>query len=339
MSNGPILVVDDEPQNLAVLRQILAPQYKLIFATNGADALNAVAKFNPSLILLDVNLPDISGYQVCEALQKDPATDQVPVIFVTTMSEVGQESRGFAVGAVDYIVKPVNPDIVRARVKTQLSLVRAGRLEKSYHDAIAMLGEAGHYSDADTAEHVWRMAAYAGAIAQGMGLSDEECKLIEDAAPLHDTGKIGVPSSILRKPGPLDAAEWAVMKTHPYIGWKILSQSDAAVFQISAMIALGHHEKWDGSGYPRHLAGESIPLAARIVAVADVFDALSTKRPYKEAWPYEQSLDWVRDNSDKHFDPTIVQVFLDIQPRIVEIKSKWDHVAPKEVRGVVVGAI
>jgi len=327
MTGGPILVVDDEPQNLAVLRQILSPQYKLIFATNGADAMAAVAKFKPSLILLDVNLPDISGYEVCEALQKDPANSHMPVIFVTALSEVGQESKGFAVGAVDYIVKPVNPVLVRARVKAQLSMVRSVRLEKSYRDAIAMLGEAGHYSDADTAEHVWRMAAYAGAIAQGMGLSDEECRLIEDAAPLHDTGKIGVPSAILRKPGPLDEAEWVVMKTHPYIGWKILSQSDAPVFRIAADIALGHQEKWDGSGYPNQLSGESIPLVARIVAVADVFDALSTKRPYKEAWPYEKCIAMIRDNSGKHFDPKIVQVFLSIQPRILDIKAKWDHVA------------
>lgn len=335
MTSGPILIVDDEPQNLAVLRQILSPQYKLIFATNGMDALAAVAKFKPCLILLDVNLPDMSGYEVCETLQKDPTNTHMPVIFVTALSEVGQESKGFAVGAVDYIVKPVNPDIVRARVKTQLSLVRTAKLEKSYRDAIAMLGEAGHYSDADTAEHVWRMSAYAGAIAQGMGLPDDECRLIEDAAPLHDTGKIGVPSAILRKPGPLDEAEWAVMKTHPYIGWKILSRSDAHVFQVSAEIALGHHEKWDGSGYPRHIKGESIPLVARIVAVADVFDALSTKRPYKEAWPYEKCLALIRNSSGQHFDPKIVQVFLDIQPRILDIKAKWDHIAAASQQRVI----
>jgi len=324
MTHSPILIVDDEPQNLAVLRQILSPQYKLIFATSGADALAAVAKFKPSLLLLDVNLPDMSGYEVCETLQKNPINAHMPVIFVTALSDVGEEAKGFAVGAVDYLVKPVNPVIVRARVKTQLSLVRATRLENSYRDAIAMLGETGHYSDADTAEHVWRMAAYAGAIAQGMGLPDDECRLIEDAAPLHDTGKIGVPSAILRKPGPLDDAEWAVMKTHPYIGWKILSQSDANVFRVSADIALGHHEKWDGSGYPYQRAGESIPLAARIVAVADVFDALSTKRPYKVAWPYEDCLDLIKTSSGKHFDPQIVQAFLGIQPQILDIKAKWN---------------
>ena len=335
MTSAPILVVDDEPQNLAVLRQILSPQHKLIFATNGSDALAAVAKFKPCLILLDVNLPDISGYEVCEALQNAPESSHTPVIFVTAMSEVGQESKGFAVGAVDYIVKPVNPVLVQARVKTQLSLVRSARLEKSYRDAIAMLGEAGHYSDADTAEHVWRMAAYAGAIAQGLGLSEDECRLIEDAAPLHDTGKIGVSSAILRKPGPLDDAEWLVMKTHPCIGWKILSQSDAPVFQLAADIALGHHEKWDGSGYPNQLSGESIPLVARIVAVADVFDALSTKRPYKEAWPYDRCLDMIQDNSDKHFDPKIIQVFLSIQDRILEIKAKWGHIAAASQQRVI----
>jgi putative two-component system response regulator len=277
--------------------------------------------------LLDINMPDMSGYAVCEQLKVDAATVNIPVIFVTTLSQVGHESRGFSVGGVDYIVKPVNPDVVLARVRAQISLVRADRLEKSYRDAISMLGEAGHYSDADTAEHVWRMAAYSSAIAEGLGLDEQECKIIENAAPLHDTGKIGIPSAILRKPGPLDHDEWTVMKTHPQIGWNVLSRSDAPVFQMAAEIALGHHEKWDGSGYPNQLAGLTIPLPARIVALADVFDALSSKRPYKEAWPHEKCVNLIRESSGTHFDPDIARVFLEIQPKILQIKAKWDQVS------------
>lgn len=324
MPKGPILVVDDEPQNLAVLRQILSPHYKLIFATSGQDALSAAFSFKPSLILLDINLPDMTGYEVCTALQKFSSTDSIPVIFVTTMNEVDQESLGFSVGAVDYIVKPVNPAIVLARVQSQLLMVRANRLEKSYLDAISMLGEAGHLSDSDTAEHVSRMAAYARAIAKGFGLEEDTCRLIEHAAPLHDTGKIGIPAAILRKPGPLSEDEWDVMRTHPHIGWNILCRSDASVFQMAAEIALGHHEKWNGSGYPNQMAGTAIPLSARIVAIADVFDALSTKRPYKEPWPYDKCIDYIRLNAGLHFDPELTQVFLNIQPMILEIKAKFD---------------
>jgi putative two-component system response regulator len=322
---APILVVDDEPQNLALLRQILSPEFKLIFAINGQDALDAANKLTPAMVLLDINMPDMSGYAVCEALKKNPATENVPVIFVTTLAEAGNESKGFAAGAVDYIVKPVNPDIVRARVRSQLSRVWAEQLEASYQDAIWMLGEAGHFSDADTADHVWRMASYARAIAEGMGLAPDLCRRIELAAPLHDTGKIGIPSAILRKPGPLDDEEWQVMRTHPHIGWKILSRSSAQVFEMAAEIAMAHHEKWDGSGYPKRLAADAIPLAARIVAVADVFDALSTKRPYKQPWPYEKCLALIRDEAGTHFDPKVVEVFLNIQPRILALKDKWDR--------------
>jgi len=265
MPISTLLVVDDEPQNLAIMRQILAPHYKLAFATNGHDALAAAAKFKLSLILLDVNLPDLSGYEVCQRLQADPTTEHIPVIFVTTQAEAGSESRGFQSGAVDYIVKPVNQETVLARVGTHVSLVKAQKLQKSYRDAIAMLGEAGHYSDADTAEHVWRMAAYAKALAQGLGLEEAFCNLVEEAAPLHDTGKIGIPSAILRKPAPLDAQEWVVMKTHPQIVESILRRSDAEVFKMAAEIALCHHEKWDGSGYPNQLAGAAIPVAARML--------------------------------------------------------------------------
>lgn len=324
MAIRPLLVVDDEPPNLAAMRQILSDDYPLVFARNGAEALAAVEKHRPLLVLLDVQMPDMDGYAVCRKLKANPVTESIPVIFVTGLSEIGQEAAGFAVGAVDYIVKPVSPPIVLARVRTHLSLVRVAQLEESYRDAISMLGQAGHFNDTDTGVHIWRMANYAAALAQACGWDDERSARMELAAPMHDTGKIGIADAILRKPGKLDPEEWESMKTHTRIGYDILSRSHAPVFQLAAEIALRHHEKWDGSGYPDGLAGEAIPESARIVAVADVFDALTMKRPYKDAWPVDRALQTLHDGSGQHFDPRILSVFESILPRILQIKQEWD---------------
>jgi len=324
MANGPILIVDDEPENLAAMRQILSGEHRLVFARNGAEALAAAFKHAPALILLDIQMPDMDGYAVCRALKADARSEAIPVIFVTGMAEVGDEAAGFAAGAVDYIVKPVSPPIVSARVQTHLSLVRATRLERSYQDAIYMLGEAGHYNDSDTGAHIWRMAAYAKALAAASGRNDDGCHLIELAAPMHDTGKLGIPNAIMRKPGKLDAAEWEIMRTHCRIGHDILAWSDAPVFRMAAEVALRHHEKWDGSGYPDGLIGESIPEPARMVALADVFDALTMKRPYKEAWPVERAMATMRESAGNHFEPRLMEVFSAIRPRILEIKAEWD---------------
>jgi putative two-component system response regulator len=324
MHSGLVLVVDDEPSNLAAMGQILAPDYRLAFARGGVEALDATAKCHPALILLDIQMPDMDGYQVCRALKGDPATAAIPVIFVTTRAEVGDETAGFAAGAVDYIVKPPSAPIVRARVATHLSLVQASRLEQSYRDALTMLGLAGHYNDTDTGVHIWRMAAYARALALAAGWSSSAAAELELAAPMHDTGKIGIPGSILRKPGKLDAAEWEIMKRHTCIGHEILSRSDAPVFRLAAEIALRHHERWDGTGYPDGLVGEAIPESARIVAIADVFDALTMKRPYKEAWPVDQTVAFMRQGSGAHFDPHLFECFDAIQPELLRIKAEWD---------------
>jgi cyclic di-GMP phosphodiesterase len=324
MPNGPILIVDDESENLAVMRQILSVDHRLVFARNGADAIAAAIKHMPALILLDVVMPDMDGHAVCRALKADTRTEAIPVIFVTSLSEVGDEATGFALGAVDYITKPVSPSIVRARVRTHLSLVAASQLERSYRDAIYMMGEAGHYNDTDTGVHIWRMAAYCTTLAAACGWNGDDCRLIELAAPMHDTGKIGIPDAILRKPGKLDAAEWEIMKTHSQIGHDILTRSGAPVFRLAAEIALGHHEKWDGSGYPRGQAGTSIPESARIVAVADVFDALTMKRPYKDPWPIDRVMTTIQESSGNHFEPRLVETFVSIFPQILEIKTKWD---------------
>lgn len=324
MEATPLLVVDDDPANLALMRTILRDQYRLIFARNGEEAIALARKHRPALILLDIQMPDMDGYAVCQRLKIDPALADTPVIFVTALGEVGNEATGFAMGAVDYLVKPVSPEIVRSRVRAHLSLVRGTRLEKSYHDAIFMLGEAGHYRDNDTGAHIWRMAAYAKALASAGGWKDEGAKLIELAAPMHDTGKLGVPDAILLKPAKLDADEWVVMKTHSQIGHDILAKSDAPIFTLAAEIALRHHERWDGSGYPGGLSGESIPESARIVALADVFDALTMKRPYKEAWPIERVTATLLESAGSHFDPRLTEIFLSIMPKILEIRARWD---------------
>lgn len=324
MPNGPILIADDEPLNLDAMRKVLEDDYRLVFARNGSEVLAATRKHRPSLILSDIEMPDMDGYAACRALKADPTTMHIPIIFVTSLAEAGKEAYGFELGAVDYIVKPISPPVVRARVKTHLSLVRASRLENSYRDSIYMLGTAGHYNDTDTGVHIWRMAAYSRALAAASGWDIGTCDTLEMAAPMHDTGKIGVPESILRKPAKLDAAEWVIMKQHTHFGYNILSKSDAPVFKLAAEVALRHHEKWDGSGYPDGLAGEDIPESARIVALADVFDALTMRRPYKEAWPIDRVMTTLREGSGNHFEPRLVERFESILPQVLEIKAVWD---------------
>lgn len=324
MSNRPLLIVDDEPQNLAAMRQILAPEYALVFARSGEEAITAATKHHPALILLDIQMPDMDGYAVCRRLKADTVNVAIPVIFVTSLAEIGDEAAGFAAGAVDYIIKPVSPTIVRARVRTHLSLVRATLLEHSHRAAISMLGEAGHFNDPDTGVHIWRMAAYAAELAAACGWDIEACLQLEMAAPMHDTGKLGIPDAILCKTTGLNPTEWEVMKTHARIGHNILTKSDAPVFRMAAEIALRHHERWDGSGYPDGLVGEAIPESARIVAVADVFDALTMKRPYKEAWPIERALAALRQGSGNHLEPRLVTAFESILPRILRIRQEWN---------------
>lgn len=318
-----VLLVDDEPNNLKVLQQILKDRFELIFAINGEKALEAAKEHQPDIILLDIMMPGMDGYQVCRHLKEDPVTMHIPVIFVTAMSEVEDEARGFDVGAVDYIQKPVSGPVVLRRVQTHLSLVKVEQLDDLARAAIRMLGEAGHYNDPYTGEHIWRMADYSAALARAAGWSPAQVEMIELAAPTHDTGKIGIPHSILKAPRALDADEWEIMKSHAEIGYDILSKSDNPVIKMAAIIARHHHEKWDGTGYPMGLAGEDIPEAARIVAIADVFDALTTKRPYKEPWPIEETLKVMRESAGSHLDPHLLDVFMSIMPEILRIKAKW----------------
>jgi putative two-component system response regulator len=319
-----ILIVDDEPNNLQVLRQILKDHYQLIFANNGNKALEVAAKHLPDLVLLDIMMPGINGYEVCKKLKQNPVTEEIPVIFVTAMSDIEDEAMGFDVGAVDYIQKPVSRPIVLRRVQTHLSLVRVQELEDSQREAIFMLGEAGHYNDMDTGAHIWRMAAYTHALAEEIGWPGYMVERIGLAAPMHDTGKIGIPDSILKASRKLTAEEWdEFMMQHTTIGYNILSKCDTPVFVMAAEIARCHHEKWDGSGYPTGLSGQAIPESARIVALADVFDALTMWRPYKEPWGIEDAIAEIHKNSGSHFEPRLVDHFEKILPKIGNIKDEW----------------
>lgn len=325
MRSPTILIVDDEPSNLAILRDALQSDYKLVFARNGAETESAVVKHHPAMVLLDIGLPDTDGVELCRRIKKLDLTHEMQVIFVTGYRDQGREAAGFEAGCSDYLIKPVSPPLVRARVAAHLSRVHATALEESYRDAILMLGHAGHYNDSDTGAHIWRMAAYARELALAYGWDEHDARQLELAAPMHDTGKLGVPQAILRKNGPLTPDEWDVMRTHPAIGAAILGKSQAPVFRLAAEVSLRHHEKWDGSGYPDGLAGVAIPESARIVALADVFDALSMRRPYKAPWSIERISAHIDASSGVHFEPRLVDLFHAILPRLLQIRAQWEE--------------
>ena len=318
-----ILLVDDEPANLHVLKHILQDAYRLLFARDGERALELASSEHPQLILLDVMMPGTTGHEVCTRLKADPRTEAIPVIFVTALANPEDEALGFELGAVDYISKPVSAPIVRARVRTHLSLVRAEVLRQTRLNIVQALGMAAEYKDNETGLHVIRMSHFSRIIALEAGFSAEDAEELLHAAPMHDVGKIGIPDAILQKPGKLDADEWAIMQQHPDIGARIIGEHDASMLQMARRIALGHHEKWDGSGYPAGLAGTDIPVEARIIAIADVFDALTSVRPYKRAWSVDEAVALIREQSGKHFDPHLVNCFLARLDEIIEIRDRW----------------
>lgn len=318
-----ILIVDDEPLNLKVLKQVLQDNYRLSFAKNGMDAIELVNKEKPSLILLDVMMPGMTGFEVCRHLKTDPQTSTIPVIFVTALADEADESEGFAAGGVDYINKPISPALVRARVKTHLSLVHIDELKRTHLELIQRLGRAAEFKDNETGLHVMRMSHVSGRLALQLGMDAYYSEQLIHAAPMHDIGKIGIPDYVLLKPGKLDDEELAIMRKHPEMGAKILDNSTSPLIKLAHSVALYHHEKWDGSGYPFGLKGEEIPLEARIVAVADVFDALLNKRPYKEAWPVEDAVAEIEANRGKHFDPAVVDAMLQCLPELIVINNTW----------------
>ena len=305
-------------------------------ATNGDTALKiALSQNTPDLVLLDIMMPGMDGYEVCSYLKKNIRTKDVPVIFVTAKNEIDDERQGFEVGAVDYITKPVNPSIVEARVRTHLSLYdqkclledqvkeRTSEILETRLKIIRRLGRAAEFKDNETGMHVMRMSHSSNLIALESGVSEEEAELILNAAPMHDIGKIGIPDNVLLKPGKLDADEWKIMQTHVSIGAEIIGEDKSILLSTARTAAITHHEKWNGKGYPSGTSGKDIPFIGRVVAIADVFDALTSERPYKKAWPTEKAINLIKDESGEHFDPELVNAFLKITYKILEIREKY----------------
>lgn len=318
-----ILIVDDEPANLKVMRQVLQDDYRLSFARNGKDALELLAQEPVDLVLLDIMMPEMTGFEVCETLKAQSETAHIPVIFVTALRDSIDEENGFALGGVDYIVKPIVPAIVRARVKTHLSLVKIDRLRETQIDLIQRLGRAAEYKDNETGMHVQRMSHYTKLLAIAAGMDEEQADELRMAATMHDIGKIAIPDHILLKPGKLDVDEFTHMKRHAEIGASILAEPRSSLIALARTIAITHHEKWDGSGYPNGLAGEDIPIEGRLAAIADVFDALTSERPYKKAWPVEEAIDFLQSQAGQHFDPQLVTLFVELLPQVLIIKERF----------------
>ncbi len=324
VDNRPkVLLVDDEPANLQVLRHVLQDGHRLLFARDGEKALALAQLERPDLILLDIMMPNMTGYEVCRVLKQDARTVSIPVIFVTALADDSDEAQGFDLGAVDYITKPISPMIVRARVRTHLSLVRAEELRLTRLQIVQRLGMAAEYKDNETGLHVIRMSHFSRILALAAGFHGARADDLLHAAPMHDVGKIGIPDAILQKPGPLTAQEWQVMRGHPNIGAEIIGGCEVGLLNMAHCVALTHHEKWDGSGYPRGLQGADIPVEGRIVAIADVFDALTSERPYKAAWTVEAALEMITAQAGHHFDPELVSLFLARMPEILAVKDRW----------------
>lgn len=335
-SKATVLIVDDNSDNLDVLSGILKPFYKVKAAINGELALKIVgAKKKPDIILLDIMMPGIDGYEVCRRIKADPTVADIPIIFVTAKTEIADEQAGFELGAVDYITKPISVPIVLARVRAQLALYnqhleleqlvreRTQELDNTRLEIVQRLGCAAEYKDNETGLHVIRMSWYSKFLAEQINANSAWVELLYTAAPMHDIGKIAIPDRVLLKPGKLDQEEWAIMQKHVEYGVDILGTHDSELLSMAREIALGHHEKFDGSGYPNGISGSDIPLSARIVAIADVFDALTSERPYKKAWTVEKAIALLEEESGKHFDPTLVPEFINCLDRVIEIKDKF----------------
>lgn len=331
-----LLLVDDVADNIDILNEVLSPHYRTRVALNGEKALKIACSANPpDLILLDIMMPGLDGYQVCERLKSNPDTRDTPVIFITAMSEVEDERHGLELGAVDYITKPISPAIVLARVRTHLALhnqnrelarlvhERTAELYRTRQQIIQRLGRAAEFRDNETGNHIIRMSHFCRLIGAAYGLGEKTLDILFNAVPMHDIGKIGIPDHILLKPGKLDAAEWAQMQQHPEIGAQIIGEHADELLQAARRIALCHHEKWDGSGYPQGLKGEQIPLMARIVALADVFDALTSARPYKQAWSVEEALAYIESRVGSHFDPQLIEPFRRVLPQMLQIRERY----------------
>jgi len=352
-----VLVVDDTPDNLSLMMELLKGDYKVQLANGGERALKLARRApQPDLILLDIMMPGMDGYEVCEQLKADPLTRAIPVVFLTAKSEEDDERKGLEVGGVDYITKPISAPIVRARVKIHLAMKAHAdflRDKSEYLEAevskrtrevsaiqdvtILALASLAETRDSDTGNHITRTQLYVKALAEHLSthprfakqLTDGYIQLLFKSAPLHDIGKVGIPDRILLKPGKLDAAEFEIMKTHTTLGRDAIEHAEKRLgiqvgfLSMAKDIALSHQEKWDGSGYPEGLAGDAIPLSARLMAVADVYDALISRRVYKEGMPHEKAVTIIQQGRGQHFDPDLVDAFTVLQEEFRHIAERF----------------
>ncbi|ENO83791.1 response regulator [Thauera aminoaromatica] len=361
MLEHTLLIVDDEPANLAVLTHLLQPYYRVRAVNSGRRCLAAVRPpLKPDLILLDVMMPEMDGYEVLARLRADPATSDIPVLFVTALDDDLNEESGLARGAADYLTKPIRPGVLLARVRTQLEAKRgrdflrdqnalldaevARRMRENELTQLVSIRALAHLAetrDPETGNHILRTQGYVHQLATALQrhprfsdvLTSRYIDLLTKSAPLHDIGKVGIPDAILQKPGPLTPEEWAVMKTHAEIGAEAIDRAEADIettvdfLVLAKEIAHWHHEKWDGSGYPDGLAAEAIPLSARLMALADVFDALISVRVYKPAMSYEEAREVILAGRGRHFDPDVVDAFLTNYAEFVRIAERYSDTA------------
>jgi putative two-component system response regulator len=344
-----ILVVDDETFYIELLVETLGGHYDISVAKNGEQALRrAQGGTPPKLILLDVLMPEMDGYEACGKLKENPLTCEIPVIFLTTKGEVTDELRGFELGAVDYITKPISIPILKTRVKTHLALSeqkialehlvdeRTDQLERTKDAVVYSMGALAEARDEETGNHILRTREYvrilgcalAGRARYANLLNERVINLISRAAPLHDIGKVGVPDRVLQKQGALDSDEREQMKRHVDYGRDAITKAEMHIgstsfTSVAKEIAYGHHEKWDGSGYPLGLAGEEIPLSARMMAMADVYDALVSRRYYKESMSHEEAKEWILAERGKHFDPELIDAFGECDDAFREIATRY----------------
>lgn len=344
MKNAVILIVDDEQANRELVAIALKKEgYTTLQAVNGEDALLKLKESRVDVILMDIMMPVMNGFEATRRIKEDEALCNIPLIMLTALSDKSSIKESLAIGVNEFLTKPFELEELKTRIKNMLIIKRyqdtledmvAARtkelqealfkLKESERDVIATLVKASEFKDIDTAEHIERMSLYAHFIADKLGLSENDKELILNAAPMHDVGKIGIPDSILLKPAKLTAEEFTAMKGHCKIGFEILSVRDNDILRAGREIALSHHEKWDGSGYPNALRGEEIPLFGRIVAIADVFDALGSKRPYKEPFSDEECFRIISEAKGAHFDPSLVDIFLEHKEEVLKIKAQFD---------------
>ena len=338
-----ILVVDDQPVNVKLLEKVLqAEGYPNIISTT--DSREAVALFQQhrcDIVLLDLNMPHIDGFGVMEQLRAI-AEDYPPVLVLTALKDRDSRVRALENGARDFVSKPFDRVELLSRIRNMLEVrmlnkamkqqnqqleekvhERTRELDETRLEIIRRLGRAAEYRDNETGLHIIRMSQYSEILGLADGMTGAEADMLLNASPMHDIGKIGIPDQILLKPGKLTPDEWEIMKTHASIGAEILSGHQSGLMQMAREIALAHHEKWDGSGYPNGLAGDAIPMVGRIVALADVFDALTTTRPYKKAWNVDDAVDYIKQNREIHFEPRLVDLFLKHLPEILAVRARY----------------